>query len=81
MDGLGRFFLIVFLVFIAMRFVRCIRIVPQAQCWITEFFGKYKASWGPGLHIKIPFCERVVSKVSLKERALDFKPQGVITKG
>lgn len=67
-------------IIVVVSVVRCVRIVPQAQCWITEFFGKYKSSWGPGLHIKIPFFEHVVNKVSLKERALDFQPQGVITK-
>lgn len=59
---------------------RCINIVPQSECWVTEFLGQYKSSWNSGLHLKIPFLERVVSKVSLKERTLDFPPQGVITK-
>lgn len=61
-------------------FVRCVKIVPQSQEWIVEFLGKYKATWKPGLHIKIPVLESVVSRVSVKERALDFPPQGVITK-
>lgn len=59
---------------------RCVNIVPQAECWVTEFLGQYKSSWMPGLHLKIPFFERIVNKVSLKERTLDFPPQGVITK-
>lgn len=61
-------------------FVRCVKIVPQSQEWIVEFLGKYKAAWKPGLHIKIPVLESVASRVSVKERALDFPPQGVITK-
>lgn len=58
----------------------CFKVVPQANCWVTEFLGKYKASWNSGLHFKIPFFERVVNRVSLKERTLDFEPQRVITK-
>lgn len=57
-----------------------IRVVPQANCWVTEFLGKYRSSWNSGLHFKIPFFERIVNKVSLKERTLDFQPQRVITK-
>ena len=60
--------------------IRCIHIVPQSQNWILERFGKCRAVWQPGLHFKIPVIERIVSKVSMKERALDFTPQGVITK-
>lgn len=67
------------IMFVLIGFIRCIRVVPQAQCWITELLGKYHSSWQPGLHVKIPFFEKVVNKVSLKERTLDFPPQGVIT--
>lgn len=59
---------------------RCICIVPQANAWVVEFLGKYKASWNAGLHIKIPFLDRIVKKVSLKEQVADFEPQPVITK-
>lgn len=60
--------------------VNCVKVVPQANCWVTEFLGKYKSSWNSGLHFKVPFFERVVNRVSLKERTLDFQPQRVITK-
>ena len=66
--------------FVIILLFKCIRIVPQANCWVTEFLGKYKASWNSGLHFKVPFFERIVNKVSLKERTLDFQPQRVITK-
>lgn len=59
---------------------KCVKVVPQANCWVTEFLGKYKASWNSGLHFKVPFFERIVNRVSLKERTLDFQPQRVITK-
>ena len=57
-----------------------VRIVPQAQTYVIEFLGKYKATWNAGLHVKIPFLERIVKKISLKEQVLDFPPQPVITK-
>lgn len=57
-----------------------IRIVPQSQSFVIERLGAYKESWGTGLHIKVPFIERISSRVSLKERVVDFDPQPVITK-
>lgn len=80
MIGLKIFFALIILGFFAAGFFRCVRIVPQAQNWVVEFLGKYKCTWRPGLHVKLPFVETVVNQVSMKERALDFPPQGVITK-
>lgn len=57
-----------------------IRIVPQTCEYVIEFLGKYKKTWGAGLHIKIPVVERVIKKVTLKEQLLDSPPQAVITK-
>ncbi len=57
-----------------------IRIVPQSQAYVIERLGAYKQSWDTGLHIKVPFIERIASRVSLKERVIDFEPQPVITK-
>ncbi|MBO6159586.1 MAG: SPFH/Band 7/PHB domain protein [Firmicutes bacterium] len=57
-----------------------VRIVPQAQAYVIENLGKFKTVWYAGLHLKIPFFERVASRVSLKEQVLDFPPQPVITK-
>ncbi|MBR1704259.1 MAG: SPFH/Band 7/PHB domain protein [Clostridia bacterium] len=57
-----------------------IRIVPQTQTYVIERFGKYLKSWEAGIHIKIPFIDRIAAKVSLKEQVLDFPPQPVITK-
>ena len=58
----------------------CIKIVPQAHAMIIERLGMYLATWGTGLHIKIPFIDRVARKVNLKEQVVDFAPQPVITK-
>ena len=58
----------------------CIKIVPQAQALIVERLGMYKATWGTGPHIKMPFIERIAKRVNLKEQVVDFAPQPVITK-
>ena len=57
-----------------------IRIVPQAHCYIVERLGVYYTTWQAGLRFKIPFIDRVASRISLKEQVLDFPPQSVITK-
>lgn len=57
-----------------------IRIVPQAQSYVVERLGAYQATWGVGLHIKIPLIDKIAKKVSLKEQVVDFPPQPVITK-
>lgn len=57
-----------------------IRIVPQANAYVIERLGKFKSVWSAGLHIKIPFIDRIANKVLLKEQVLDFEPQSVITK-
>lgn len=57
-----------------------LKIVPQAQEYVVERLGSYKATWQTGVHFKIPFIERIAKKVSLKENVVDFPPQPVITK-
>ena len=57
-----------------------IRIVPQSKAFIVERLGGYMCTWSVGLHVKVPFIDRIANRVSLKERVLDFKPQPVITK-
>ena len=57
-----------------------IRIVPQTQTYVIERFGKFHKRWEAGIHLKIPFIDRIAAKVSLKEQVLDFPPQPVITK-
>ena len=57
-----------------------IRIVPQAEAYVVERLGAYQQTWGVGLHVKIPFIDRVAKKVLLKEQVVDFAPQPVITK-
>ena len=57
-----------------------IKVVQQARAVVVERLGAYKTTWGVGLHIKLPFIERVAKTVSLKEQVVDFPPQPVITK-
>ncbi len=72
--------LYILLIIFALVLLKSIKIVPQAQQYIIEFFGSYKKTLDNGIHIVIPFVERVAKKVSLKEQVEDFPPQPVITK-
>jgi regulator of protease activity HflC (stomatin/prohibitin superfamily) len=57
-----------------------VRIVPQSQEYVIERLGAYFATGHTGLHVKIPFIDRISKKVSIKEQVADFKPQPVITR-
>ena len=57
-----------------------IRVVPQSKAYVIERLGTYFSTWQTGLHVKIPFFDRIAKIVSLKEQVVDFKPQPVITK-
>ena len=57
-----------------------IRIVQQAKAYVVERLGAYKTTWTVGIHVKVPFIERVAKVVTLKEQVADFPPQPVITK-
>ena len=57
-----------------------IKVVPQSKAYVIERLGTYHNTWQTGLHLKIPFVDRIAKKVSLKEQVVDFRPQPVITK-
>ena len=57
-----------------------IYVVQQSKAYVVERLGKFQAVMGVGIHLKIPFVDRIVKKVSLKEQVADFDPQPVITK-
>ncbi len=78
MAGFG--FLLVLLIIIAVVLISNIKIVPQSHAFIIERLGAFHATWGVGLHIKIPFIDRIAKKVNMKEQVVDFEPQPVITK-
>lgn len=73
-------FFIVLIVFIILVLASCVKIVPQAHTYVIERLGTYSATWSAGLHVKVPFIDRVARKVTLKEQVVDFAPQPVITK-
>lgn len=77
---ISQLIVILFLIIIIAIIVMTVNIVPQQTVVIVERFGKFHAAWNAGLHFKIPVIDMIANKVSLKERVLDFPPQGVITK-
>lgn len=75
------FFVILALILVVLLVVITnIVIVPQSMVYVVERLGSYSETWASGLHVKIPFIERVAKKVSLKEQVADFPPQPVITR-
>ena len=71
---------IIFVVLVVGILISCVKVVQQAQALVIERLGAYQATWGVGLHFKIPIIERVARRVDLKEQVVDFAPQPVITK-
>ncbi|MCQ2589827.1 MAG: SPFH/Band 7/PHB domain protein [Treponema sp.] len=72
--------IIALLVIITILIITNIRIVPQSQAVVIERLGAYHKTWNVGLHVKMPFIDRMCNKMSLKEKVFDFPPQPVITK-
>ena len=74
-------YLIIALVVLALIIIiRNIIVVQQSKAYVIERLGAFQTVWGVGLHMKIPFIDRVARKVNLKEQVLDYPPQPVITK-
>ena len=71
---------LILLVIIICVVISCVKVVRQAQALVIERLGAYQATWGTGLHFKIPIFDRVARRVDLKEQVVDFAPQPVITK-
>lgn len=71
---------LIILLLIVVVLILNIKIVPQAHEFVVELLGKYRTTWSAGIHIKIPFIERISKRVTLKEQVLDSPPQPVITK-
>jgi Membrane protease subunits, stomatin/prohibitin homologs len=67
--------LVIFIVIVA----RSIKVVQQSRAYVVERLGGFLTVWGVGIHFLIPFADRVVKAVSLKEQVADFPPQPVIT--
>ncbi len=71
---------IVFIVLLVLFISSFVKIVPQSEAFVIERLGAYNRTLDVGLHILVPFIERVANRVSLKEQVMDFDPQPVITK-
>ena len=76
----GLILLIVLIILAVWILASCVKVVPQAYAIVLERLGAYKATWGTGIHFKVPFIERVARRVNLKEQVVDFPPQPVITR-
>ena len=78
---MGPLIILLVIVIIALGILAsCIKIVPQANAMVVERLGVYLGTWNVGLHIKVPFIDRISKRVILKEQVVDFPPQPVITK-
>ena len=73
-------FLVIILIIVMVLLISCVKIVRQAQALVIERLGAYQATWGTGLHFKLPIVDRVARRVDMKEQVVDFPPQPVITK-
>ena len=80
MDPIAIAIVIAIVVLVIWIVIANIKVVSQASAFVIERLGSYKGTWGQGLHIKIPFIDKIAKKVSLKEQVVDFPPQPVITK-
>jgi band 7/mec-2 family protein len=69
-----------FVLVVLILVVSNVRIVPQSYAFVIERLGAYAATWEVGLHVKVPFIDRIANRISIKEQVLDFDPQPVITK-
>ena len=77
---LGTILGLILLILVVGILISCVKVVKQAQAMVVERLGAYQATWGTGLHFKIPIIDRVARRVDLKEQVVDFAPQPVITK-
>ncbi len=66
-------------VFVIFMIIKGVRIVPQAENWIVERFGKYSSTLNPGLNLINPIFSRVATKIDIRESVLDLPKQGTIT--
>ena len=76
----GLIAIIILVILVLLVLISNIVIVQQSRAYVVERLGAFRAVWNVGLHLKVPFIERVAKKVSLKEQVADFAPQPVITK-
>ena len=67
---IGSIIALVLLILVIFTLIRCICIVPQASAWVIESLGRYKETWGAGLHFKVPIIYRVIKRSLSRNRSL-----------
>ena len=72
--------ILILLVIVFLLIISNIAVVQQSRAYVIERLGAFQTVWGVGLHLKMPFIDRIARRVSLKEQVLDYPPQPVITK-
>ena len=77
---MGALFILPIIAIVLVIIISSIAVVQQSRAYVIERLGAFHTVWGVGLHMKVPFIDRVARKVSLKEQVLDYPPQPVITK-
>jgi len=75
----GLIVLAVLVLFVLVLLARTLRVIPQARAGVVERLGRYSRTLTPGLAIVIPFIDRVKPLLDLREQAVTFEPQPVIT--
>ncbi len=78
-DVVGYVILAILVIFVVVALARAVRIVPQTVALIVERLGRYSRTLDAGLHLLIPFVDRVRAAVDLREQVVSFAPQPVIT--
>ena len=77
---MGALFILPIIAIVLVIIISSIAVVQQSRAYVIERLGAFHTVWGVGLHMKVPFIDRVARRVSLKEQVLDYPPQPVITK-
>ena len=77
---IGIIVVVVIILLVLLILAANVKVVQQSKASVVERLGAFRTVWGVGLHVKIPFIERIAKTVSLKEQVVDFAPQPVITK-
>ncbi len=78
--GIAIIVISVIIVILMLIVVSNIRVIKQTEKAIVERLGAYHSTWGVGIHFLMPFIDRIVNRISMKEQVKDFPPQSVITK-
>ena len=77
---MGPVLIVGLIVLVFLILITNIKVVQQSKAYVIERLGAFQSVWSVGLHFKIPFIDRVVRRVTLKEQVHDYPPQPVITK-